>query len=1026
MFTIQPHWLRNLLLGLVLFFGCFSCSYAQLFSHSPNELFALGLALFQREQYENAQHYLEAYMQLDGNSLDAVEAQYYAALCAIKLGRPDGEERFHQFVKTYPQHCKAVLAYCQLGNFYFANQDFSKSITYYLQVDESALDKAAQYELRYRLAYAYLNKKDFEQALTYFNDIKVQENAYCCAANYYAGYIAFKKEDYTTALRDFMRASENAAYRPVVPCLVLQIYYKQKRFQKLLNYIHEVRSAEIVLKDEDEIALLTAEAYFFTGNYVSAAQHYEEYIALKDFVAASEVLYRTAYAFYKADEAYKALKYFKELALQEDAIGQSASYYTGLLYLKTNQKMLALAAFDQAQKANFFADIQEEAAFQYARVSYELGHFVTTIEALRRFQQAYATSKHLPEANDLLVEAYLRTNDYDLAIIHIEGLAKKPQRMLKVYQKVTFCKGSEYFNNAAYAQAINLFRKSLNHPFDQALATQAQLWLGESFSALQQYEQAIPVYQHVLENTAPKDAFYQQAVYGLGYAYFNTANYAQALPQFVQYISQHRASIPTAWLQDALVRSADCYYATKNYQRALQCYDQALQHYPAHVHYQKGVIYGILDNKYAAQASFKAIFDDYAHTVYYEKALFEVAHIDFLQNNYQQAIEKFTKFMHQKPHSALLSDALLSRAIAHVNLEQYDQAVQDYERLLKTYPKHPNAQSALLELSKICVLEGKPEKFQQYLTNYQVANSDPDASEKVTFDTAKALFYDQRYKGAIEQLQELVVRYPKSKLVPEATFLVAEAYYRQGDVSSALTQYQAALQEPQTPFYNKILLRIGALAYKQKDFVQALNYYRKLRDCAQSKKESHHALVGMMKASHALQRYETVQQYASQIIEEGNLTANVTSEAILFLGRAAMQQGKHQEAQAYFTQLVKNTQDNHAAEAQYLLAQLYYESQEYRQSLEALFELNERFSAYKAWRNKSFFLIVENYLALKEDLQAKATLRSIIENSEEEAIVTSAKQKLEALRQRAGPPAQLPDTEEESLEVDNELNTSEN
>jgi TolA-binding protein len=139
-----------------------------------------------------------------------------------------------------------------------------------------------------------------------------------------------------------------------------------------------------------------------------------------------------------------------------------------------------------------------------------------------------------------------------------------------------------------------------------------------------------------------------------------------------------------------------------------------------------------------------------------------------------------------------------------------------------------------------------------------------------------------------------------------------------------------------------------------------------------------------------------------------------------------MQQGKHQEAQAYFTQLVKNTQDNHAAEAQYLLAQLYYESQEYRQSLEALFELNERFSAYKAWRNKSFFLIVENYLALKEDLQAKATLRSIIENSEEEAIVTSAKQKLEALRQRAGPPAQLPDTEEESLEVDNELNTSEN
>lgn len=94
------------------------------------------------------------------------------------------------------------------------------------------------------------------------------------------------------------------------------------------------------------------------------------------------------------------------------------------------------------------------------------------------------------------------------------------------------------------------------------------------------------------------------------------------------------------------------------------------------------------------------------------------------------------------------------------------------------------------------MLEGKPEKFKQYLTNYQAANPDPDASEKVTFDTAKILLYDRRYADAIEQLQGLVARYPKSKLVPEAIFLVAEAYYRQDDVPSALVQYQAALKEP--------------------------------------------------------------------------------------------------------------------------------------------------------------------------------------------------------------------------------------
>lgn len=254
--------MRILLLALVLYTACYLPGHAQLLLHQPASLFVQGLALFQKENYESAQHYLEACMRLHGNNLNAIEAQYYAALCAVKLRRPDGEERFRQFIKTYPQHCKAVLAYYQLGNFYFANQDFAKSIAYYLQVDKSVLDKAAQYELRYRLAYAYSNTKDFEQALVCFNDIKIHEHAYCYAANYYAGYIAFKNEDYTTALNDFMRASENPAYQSVVPCLVLQMYYKQKRFQELLNYINEVRSAKIVLKDEDEIALLTAKPIF--------------------------------------------------------------------------------------------------------------------------------------------------------------------------------------------------------------------------------------------------------------------------------------------------------------------------------------------------------------------------------------------------------------------------------------------------------------------------------------------------------------------------------------------------------------------------------------------------------------------------------------------------------------------------------------------------------------------------------------------------------------------------------------------
>jgi hypothetical protein len=108
---------------------------------------------------------------------------------------------------------------------------------------------------------------------------------------------------------------------------------------------------------------------------------------------------------------------------------------------------------------------------------------------------------------------------------------------------------------------------------------------------------------------------------------------------------------------------------------------------------------------------------------------------------------------------------------------------------------------------------------------------------------------------------------------------------------------------------------------------------------------------------------------------------------------------------------VQNTPDKHAAEAHYLRAQLHHEAREYQQSLAVLFALNKQFPAYKAWINKSFLLMAENYLALKEDLQAKATRQSIVETAEDAATVASAQQKLEVLQHKIDLAAKLSNTE---------------
>ena len=223
-------------LGLVFQISLCLPIFAQaLLKNESLQSFTQGLDLLEKEKYSAAQHCFETYLICPKNYLNAIEAKYYMAYCAVNLFQPHGASFFHMFIKKYPSHPKAAQAYYQLSNLYFIHQDFAKSITYYQKVDENQLDKDTQQALRYQLAYAYLSNKKFNRALVHFNAIKTQENAYTQAANYYAGYIALRNGNYTTALADFNKAAKNQAYKPVVPYMIVQVYYKQKTLQGIIE-----------------------------------------------------------------------------------------------------------------------------------------------------------------------------------------------------------------------------------------------------------------------------------------------------------------------------------------------------------------------------------------------------------------------------------------------------------------------------------------------------------------------------------------------------------------------------------------------------------------------------------------------------------------------------------------------------------------------------------------------------------------------------------------------------------------------
>ena len=68
---------------------------------------------------------------------------------------------------------------------------------------------------------------------------------------------------------------------------------------------------------------------------------------------------------------------------------------------------------------------------------------------------------------------------------------------------------------------------------------------------------------------------------------------------------------------------------------------------------------------------------------------------------------------------------------------------------------------------------------------------------------------------------------------------------------------------------------------------------------------------------------------------------------------------------------------------------------DYTNSNEALYVIPEQYGMYSEWLDKGFLLVAENFIAMKEYFQAKATLQSIIDNSSNAQTIQTATDRFE-------------------------------
>jgi tetratricopeptide (TPR) repeat protein len=572
-------------------------------------------------------------------------------------------------------------------------------------------------------------------------------------------------------------------------------------------------------------------------------------------------------------------------------------------------------------------------------------------------------------------------------ISHFENNPIESTVLRKSFQKVTYAKGLQAFSDRQLDQAFEFLTKSVRFPEDPALARDGYYWLGETAFLLEDYGAATESY----EKAVGMDQNFMLPVYGLAYLSFNARNYETARNLFTRFLSRSARQHPL--YDDALLRRADCQYALKNYQEALEDYrslkgSSVAQDY---IYYQTGLIEQLQGHTLAAVNSFDEL-EKYPASPYRDNALFQKAQTFFEDAQFDQAEAYFTQYIDEYPSESLAPYAYNKRALGYFNNQDYERAKKDYLKVLEDHIGHPAAKDAILGIQEL-QKQGVSVDFETYFATYQAAHPEDSSVKSIRFEQAKNLYFAQKYGEAIVQFEEVLAD-SNSPFQEDALYYMADAYQRTAQYLQANKYYEQLLSLQGNQYRNRVYDRRGKVLLILENYPEASDNYSQLLSRARNRRELYTAHEGLMKSQFHQTNYGDCLKHARAILDLEWKPSNAERQAYLYMGRTYEAQGQREQALDAYIQVINAAPDVLGAEARYRMADMMYRSAEHNSSLQILFQLNADYGTYQNWVGKSFLLIADNYIAMEEWLQAKATLQSLIDHFPDEGVKNEAREKM--------------------------------
>ena len=975
---------RNLILMLFASMGFVASAQNVSEEVCTKEIIAECHRLHSEGEYSTALTLIE---KIDVRNLDEKTKQEFCllkALTTFENSHREGKVLMTKYLEEYPNSSQRGLLNSYIAQSLYFDGDFEGACRMFEEANTGRLAKDKHERASLYHALALLETGNESVAIDMLQRLMVESKRYATDAAFHLASINYESERLDQAYSGFKSIQMDDKYYLDIPYYLAGIELKRGNSKAARNIAEKFIADHSNRPQGARMKQILGAAEFADGNYKEAAEVLSEYInstATPQRIA----LYQLALSLYEQDELSKAKELFDECTAVDDEVTQNAFLHKGMIALAQNDANSARLAFELASQMNHNDALREEALYNYALCLHKANHsaFGEGVKTFERFLNEYPRSKHATTIGRQLVDVYMNTRNYGVALESINKINNPSDDILEAKQKVLYRLGVQEFINGNYRMSIDYMNRSLELArFDQTTKADALFWKGEALYRTGDQEAAARFYRQA---AALNGSNRNKARYNIGYVEFQNQNYDNARNAFKQFVSNPTGE-NNEFIADAYSRIGDCYYYQRQFATAKQYYDKAASVDSKNADYalfRTAITMG-MDKAYSSKAAtLKQLIREYPQSTYAEQAYYELGRTYVEQGKHKDAITVYDELAKHYPSSQLARRAATEKAMIYNSNGDYTNAIKAYKAIIERYPHSDEAQLALGDLKNIYIEKGNIKEYADYMAStsgLQKINS--NELDTLAYTTAERFYNKRELDNAKDKFQEYLAEFKEGAFRINSHYYLGLIQHHHKDYSAAIENLEAVIDNPGNKFREEALIRAGEIYFNNKEYSKAIETFKEVINETLDDERRIIAHMNIVRAAKRAGNHNEVIASAGQLAGNSNVEPDWQREAMFSRAKAYIAMGETDNAMDDLEPLAEDTRTKEGAESKYLLAELMFKDGQYEECAEEILEYIDMSTPHAYWLARSFVLLADTYTAQGKTMEAKEYLVSLQNNYE--------------------------------------------